>query len=61
MEWADILKIYGPMGIGWIGFAYIGKFVMDRYDKDIDAKVKLSTALDALTKMIERLSNEKRS
>ena len=58
MDFTDILKIYGPLAIGWAVAGYLMKFIMDRYDKDIDAKVKLSTALDSLTSVIkERISN----
>ncbi len=58
MDFTDILKIYGPLAIGWVLAGYLMKFIMDRYDKDIDAKVKLSTALDSLTSVIkERISN----
>jgi len=54
MELAEILKVYGPMALGWIGFGYIGKFVLDRYDRDIDSRVKLASSLDALANVIDR-------
>lgn len=54
MDFIDVLKVYGPLGFGWLGFIYVGKFILDRYDKDVDAKVRLATALDALTSIIEQ-------
>ena len=53
MEWTDFLKVYGPLAIGWILAGYLGKFVLDRYQADIDSRVKLATALDGLTKIID--------
>lgn len=53
MEFGDIVKIYGPMGLGWVGFAYLGKFILDRYQADIDSRVKLSEAINGLTTMIK--------
>ena len=52
MEWTDFLKVYGPLAIGWIVAAYLMKFVLDRYSPDIDARVKLATALDNLAKLV---------
>lgn len=49
----DLLKIYGPLALGWLVAAYLLKFVLDRYQADIDSRVKLATALDSLTKVIE--------
>lgn len=48
MEFTDILKIYGPMAIGWIVAGYLIKFIMDRYDKDIESRAKLASALEQL-------------
>ena len=53
----DLLKIYGPLAIGWVLAGYLGKFVLDRYNADIDAKIKLATALDQLTRIIEGFKN----
>lgn len=58
MEISELLKVYGPLAIGWVGFAYVGKFILDRYDKDIEAKLALATALQALTKAIEASQRE---
>ena len=50
----DLLKIYGPLSLGWIVAAYLLKFVLDRYNDDIEARVKLATGLDQLSKVIDR-------
>jgi len=50
--WTDALKIYGPLSLGWVGFGYVGKFILDRYDRDIQAKTELASVL---TKLVERL------
>lgn len=52
--WIELVKVWGPLSLGWVAAGYMGKFIMDRYDRDIDSRVKLATALDALTKMVER-------
>ena len=54
MEVLDIVKVYGPMGIGWLVAAYLLKFVLDRYNADIEARVKLAAALDNLSRVIEK-------
>ncbi len=61
MEWAEILKLYGPQAIPWIALAYFGKWHLDRLDRDLDARVKMASALEALTRMIERTANGKTS
>ena len=53
MDFTDILKIYGPLAIGWIVAGYLIKFIMDRYDKDIDSRSKLATALQELSNAIK--------
>lgn len=53
IAWGDIVRIYGPLALGWVVAAYLLKFILDRYNADIDARVKLATALDGLTKVIE--------
>lgn len=53
MEVMELVKVYGPLGIGWIIAAYLLKFILDRYNADIESRTKLSTALDSLTKVIE--------
>lgn len=52
MEIAEFLKIYGPMGIGWVIAAYLGNFVLKRYDADIEAKTQLALALQKLSERI---------
>lgn len=54
MDWLELVKLWGPLSLGWVAAAYMGKFIFDRYDRDIDAKVKLATALDNLSDLIER-------
>ena len=53
MEFAELLKVYGPMGIGWIIAGYLGQFILKRYDADIDAKTKLALALQSLAESIK--------
>ena len=53
MEWTEILKLYGPQAIPWIALAYFGKWHLDRMDRDLDARVKLATALEGLTSIIK--------
>lgn len=49
----DVLKIYGPLAIGWLVAGYLIKFIMDRYEKDIDSRSKLASALDALATAVK--------
>lgn len=53
MELAEFLKVYGPLALGWVVAGYLGKFILDRYERDLDARVKLASALEGLTKIIE--------
>lgn len=53
MEFSELLKVYGPMGIGWIIAGYLGQFILKRYDADIDAKTKLALALQSLAESIK--------
>ena len=55
MDFTDILKIYGPMAIGWIVAGYLIKFIMDRYDRDIESRAKLAAALEALSNNIKEM------
>ena len=52
MEWTDFLKVYGPMSIGWILAGYLIKFILDRYDSDMAAKVALAEAIQKLAEVI---------
>ncbi len=56
MEYAEILKLYGPLALGWIVAAYLGKFILTRYDADIEAKTKLALALQALAEKVSKES-----
>lgn len=56
MDWTDLLKVYGPLGIGWLVAGYCIKFIMDRYNADIESRVKLATALEALTTAIKDMA-----
>jgi hypothetical protein len=49
----DVIKVYGPLGLGWVAAAYLLKFILARYNEDIEARVKLATALDGLTRIID--------
>ena len=49
----DLIKIWGPLALGWVVAFYLLRFIMERYDKDIDAKIKLALALDALAAAIK--------
>jgi len=53
MEYVEILKLYGPMAIGWIIAAYLGQFILKRYDADIEAKTKLALALQSLADSVK--------
>lgn len=53
MDFSEILKIYGPMAIGWVVAGYMIKFVMDRYDRDIESRSKLASALEGLTNAVK--------
>lgn len=59
MEIIDIVKVYGPLGIGWVIAAYLLKFILDRYQEDIEARVKLATSLDGLSRVIDRCGVDK--
>jgi hypothetical protein len=53
IAWGDVVRVYGPLALGWVVAAYLLKFVLDRYQADIDARSKLASALESLTKVIE--------
>lgn len=53
----EFVKIYGPMGIGWIIAGYLGKVFLDRNKDDIESRVKLAVALETLTSWIKERSH----
>jgi hypothetical protein len=53
MELSEILKVYGPLGLGWIGFLWLGRWVLARYDKELETKMTLAMALKDLTDHIK--------
>ena len=53
----EFLKLYGPLGLGWIVAGYLGKVFLDRNKEDIDSRVKLAVALETLTTWIKERSN----
>lgn len=59
MEWGDLITKWGPLGIGWVVAGYLIKFIMDRYNADIESRSKLAVALESLAKAVERGENGK--
>ena len=53
MEWTEILRMYGPQAIPWIALGYVGKWLMNRMDADLETRVKLALALEGLTNAIK--------
>jgi len=49
----SLLTTYGPLALGWVLAFYLGKFILDRYDNDIKAKLELAEAITALAKSVE--------
>ena len=56
MEFTEILKLYGPLALGWIVAAYLGKFILDRYDVDIKSRTDLAVALAALAAAVREVT-----
>lgn len=55
-EWAlDILKVYGPQSIPWLALAYLGKWHLDRSDRDIQARIDMATAVKGLTTAFDKI------
>lgn len=48
----DFIKIYGPLGLGWVLSAYLIWFIINRYDKHIEATISLAKALEGLSQLI---------
>ena len=49
----DIVKVYGPLGIGWVVAAYLIWFILSRWDKMIESNITLATTLKGLQQIIE--------
>lgn len=56
--WVDLLKLWGPLTFGWVIAYLLIRFIMEHYKADIDSRVKLATALDALTRSVERIADK---
>lgn len=54
METLDLVQKFGPLALGWVVAFYLMKFILDRYDKDIDSRNALASALNNLSKIIEQ-------
>jgi len=52
MEWVDIVKVYGPLGVFMPLFIYLLKFVLTNYKSDIESRMKLAEALNQLSERI---------
>ncbi len=52
----DVIKLYGPLAIGWLVAGYLIKFIMDRYDRDIESRSKLASALEQLSNAVKDAS-----
>ena len=52
--WLDLLKLWGPLALGWVVAYMLIRFIMENYKADIQSRVQLATALDGLTKAVER-------
>lgn len=64
--WVDLLKIWGPLALGWPIAYMLGRelltFVKEQREQskvDIESRVKLATALDALTRIVEKVGDGK--
>jgi len=45
----EFVKVYGPLGIGWVAAFYLLRFVLSRYDDDVKSRTDLAEALRELT------------
>jgi hypothetical protein len=55
MDLIELLKVYGPLGLGWIVALYLGRFILGRYDKDLDTKTELAHSLKEHTDGVREL------
>lgn len=49
----DFLKIYGPLGLGWVVAGFMIWQDQKRKDADIESRVKLAVALEGLGDIIK--------
>lgn len=49
----DIVKVYGPLGIGWVVAAYLILKDQARQDKKIESDIKLAVAFEGLRDVIK--------
>lgn len=52
MDWTTLAIQYGVGTPGYIGLYYVGRWLMARYDKDLDSRIENTAALRALTEII---------
>lgn len=53
MEWAEFLKLYGPMGLGWVCFGLLANWNRLRFEKDLQSRIDLALSINGLTRIIE--------
>ena len=55
----DIVKVYGPLGIGWVVAAYLIFKDQGRQDKKIESDIRLAVAFEGLRDIIKASLNAK--
>ena len=53
MDFADLIKVSGPLAIGWVVAAYLMRWILTRYDADTNSRTDLAVALQKLAQAIE--------
>lgn len=53
MEWTSLLTVHGPLSLGWVVAGFLLKWILARYDTDVDAKIKLALALQELANQVK--------
>ena len=53
MDFADLIKVSGPLAIGWVVAAYLMRWILARYDTDTNSRTDLAVALQKLAQAIE--------
>lgn len=46
----SLVTTYGPLALGWLVAAYLLKFILERYDNDINSRITLAVAINELTR-----------